>query len=167
MIERWLVLLLAFLLLDLTPTVSVIELLYTLPAAYVTVRYGRRAILALRTYRRYTRENQPLTLRLRERIRLRRFLSLAVIAEFLLGLGALAMLQPPTIAAETWQPIAVMGAVFCFGALLVLGLKGEVVDRDEHALAWLYQQQVQQGLPPTEHADEVQGCMADWRDHAP
>jgi CheY-like chemotaxis protein len=134
----------ALLLTSLTETVSVIELLWTSAALAVTVRYLQRAILAVRRRRRLLQQDPavPLTVCARERIRVERALALMVIAELLAGLGLLGMLQPQPAAAAAWDPLAFAAALYSDGILIALFLKGEIVERRELALVWLYEQQI-------------------------
>lgn len=134
----------ALLLMNLTETVSVVELIWTSAAVGVTVRYAQRAVRAVRQ-RRWLADYEPappLTVRARARIRAERALALMVIAELLLGLGLIAMLRPPPAATAAWDPFAFAAALCSDGILLALFLQGEIVDRREDALVWLYEHQI-------------------------
>lgn len=131
------------LLMDLTPTISILELLWTVPALWAWWRYGVRAGHALVAQRRLNRENQRLSLRMRETIRAQRFLFLAFASECMFLVGAGSMMQPPTPAQVTANLVGLIGPLLLICAQWAIILKGEVIERHERALMWLYEREAQ------------------------
>jgi hypothetical protein len=131
------------LLTDITPTISLLELIWTGPAVFAWVRYGHRAGRALRAERQLTAEQQRLSLRMREKIRAERFLFLAFVSECMVLVGVISMLQPPSAAAVADSPVAVLGPFLLVAMQWAVILKGERIERDERALSALYEAESQ------------------------
>lgn len=133
----------AILLLDLTPTISLIELLWTVPALFAWVRYGDRAWQAVCAQRRLRKERQRLSLRMRETIRAQRFLFLMFASECMCLVGVGAMFQPPTPAQAIESPVGLIGPLLLIAMQWSIILKGELIERHEQALMWLYEREAQ------------------------
>jgi hypothetical protein len=132
------------LLFSLTATVSVGELLWTLPALVAWLRYGYWGWRGVQSQRALARERPAprLSLKVRVRIRARRYLALGFIGECMAVVGLGAMLQPPTLAAALEQPAAVLAPLILTCVPWTLILIGELVERDERAMAALYAAEV-------------------------
>lgn len=137
---EWIVMVL---LTDITPTISVIELVWTIPALFAWVRYGDRAWHACRAQWRLRRERQRLSLRMREKIRAERFLFLAFASECMTLIGLGSMMQPPSPAQVIESPLGLIGPLLLIAAQWAIILKGEIIERDEQALLWLYEREAQ------------------------
>jgi hypothetical protein len=142
----------SLLLTDISPTVSVIELIWTVPACVAWLRYGNWAIRAFRVQRRARQTNQRLSLQMRESIRTQRFLFLSFVSECMTGIGILAITQPPTPAQAIESPIGLVVPLLLISVEWAIILKGEIINRHENALLWLYEQESvaakRDGRPP-------------------
>lgn len=144
------------LLTDITPTISLLELIWTGPAVFAWVRYGHRAWHALGAERRLTAENQRLSLRMREKTRAERFLFLMFASECMALVGVVSMLQRPSAAAEADSPVAVLGPFLLVAMQWAIILKGERIERNEQALLWLYEAEART-MPPAAGGADVRG----------
>jgi hypothetical protein len=139
-VAEWLV---QRLLIDMTPTISLLELIWTALALAAWTRYSHRAWHALRGRWRARRAGGRLGVQAHAKIRCQRFLFLALIAECLTLVGLGAMLQPPSRAANTGDPVALIAPLLLLAVVGLLVLKGEIIERDERALEWLYRQELE------------------------
>lgn len=138
-----------WLLTDITVTMSVLELIWSVMAVFAWVRYAHRALHAYGSLRRLRAlqqspvlQHQPrLSVVAREKIRLQRFLFLTIMAECLALIGFVALGQPPSIAADEGDPVAVVAPLLFLVMEVCLVTKGELIERNERALAWLYRQE--------------------------
>jgi hypothetical protein len=130
---------------DITPTISLLELIWTVPALFAWVRYAQRAWHAFWELRRLRQLHPParLSKRLREKIRTERFLFLSFASECMALVGIGAMFQPPTPAQVTSSPIALIGPLLLVCTQWAIILKGELIERDEQALMWLYDREAE------------------------
>lgn len=116
----------------LTPTISLLEAIWTLLALIGALRYAGRASRYWQLHRALVQTGQNGALQYTSLVRIRTRLTLLIMLELLVAIGVVAMTLPPTATVSTW-PISISTLVH-MGLLGLLLWYGEAQDLAQHRL---------------------------------